>query len=349
MNARRSLAAALSALILAGCSRAQAATCDDLAQTRLEHVTIVSAKVVSAGTFRLPGGRRAAPPEFFVAFDSLPAFCRVQAVSRPSRDSHIGIEVWLPLAGWNERYLGAGNGGYGGSFNYYRLGEGLNDGYVVSSTDTGHRGAASDRSWAEGNPEKQLDFDYRAVHETATTAKALIAAFYRRGPQRSYFSSCSNGGRQGVMEAERFPADYDGIFAGAPALHYGLTTEVTGKLDAFAQRGGKIIIYHGGSDGPEESVAFYNELSRRMGEERLRNFMQLYVVPKMGHCGSGPEPNDIGQWLRPGLDREHSLFEGLKLWVESGVAPTQVIATRFVRDGDARSGVAKTTVLYPYR
>ena len=329
--------------------RAQQPPCERLTFVSIEHVTIVAAKLVPEGKFSMPGGRRTAPTEFFTEFSRLPSFCRVQAVARPTADSEIGIEVWLPATGWNGRYLGVGNGGYGGSFNYHRLGEALNAGYATSSTDTGHRGFMRDSSWAAGHREKQIDFDYRAVHETAQTAKALIEPFYGTGPRRSYFSSCSTGGRQGLMEAERYPADYDGIFAGAPALGWGFTARVTGQFDAFAQRGGKIIIYHGSNDQPYRSIALFSDVSRRMGDSTVRDFLQLYVVPGMGHCGSGDEPNDIGQWLRPNADTDHSLFKALERWVEEGVRPDGVIATRFKKDGDASSGVARTRVLCPYR
>jgi hypothetical protein len=336
-------------IALGAASNASAATCESLRDMKLDHVAIVAADVVPTGQFVLPGRARTVSPEFFTGFRRLPAFCRVQAVARPTADSNIGIEVWLPTSGWNGRYLGVGNGSYGGSINYYRLGEALNVRYVSSSTDTGHRGAPRDRSWATGHREKQIDFDYRAVHETAETAKALIRAFYGTPPRRSYFSSCSNGGRQALMEAERYPADYDGIFAGAPALNFGFGARVAGRFDAFEQRGGKMIIYHGGDDAPGPSIALLDRLTRTMGDARVRGFMQLYVVPGMGHCGSGTEPNDVGQWLRPDADRQHSLFMALERWVEDGQPPTGVIATRFVRDGDAASGVARIRVLCPYR
>src|SRR6202030_1878260 len=103
------------------------------------------------------------------------------------------------------------------------LAQALATGYAASSTDTGHKGAATDARWALGHPEKILDFGYRAVHETAEQSKAIIRAFYGEAPKHSYFSSCSNGGRQALMEAQRFPADYDGIIAGAPGdsfTHY---------------------------------------------------------------------------------------------------------------------------------
>ncbi|MDQ6769866.1 MAG: tannase/feruloyl esterase family alpha/beta hydrolase [Gemmatimonadota bacterium] len=273
----------------------------------MEHTTVTSAQLVDSGKFVPPMMARRASREFFTAFNTLPAFCRVQAVARPTSDSEISIEVWLPATTWNRRYLGVGNGSFGGSISYYRLGESLRSGYATSSTDTGHRGAPTESAWARNHPEKQADFDYRAVHETAQIAKALIQAFYDSAPTRSYFSSCSNGGRQGLMEAERYPTDYDGIMAGAPATHFGFRTFITGDFAAFQRRGGKIIIYHGGNDRPEANLDFLSRVRRRMGDETVRNFLQLYLFPGMGHCGSGNGPNDFGQWLRPGDSPQNSL------------------------------------------
>jgi hypothetical protein len=322
--------------------------CSSLSAVRLQNTTIISAQLVESGKFAPPVMPRRASPEFFTAFNTLPAFCRVHAVARPSSDSEINIDVWLPAAGWNQRYLGVGNGSFGGSINYYRLGESLHSGYAASSTDTGHRGAPTDSSWARNHPEKQADFDYRAVHETALTAKALIQAFYDSAPTRSYFSSCSNGGRQGLMEAERYPTDYDGIMAGAPAIHYGFKTFITGDFAAFQKRGGKITIYHGGNDRPEANLDFFSSLRRRMGEETVNSFLQFYLFPGMGHCGSGVEPNDFGQWLRPGDTPQNSLFSALREWVERGVLPNGVIATKFAVDGDPRSAVVKARRICPY-
>jgi hypothetical protein len=327
-------------------SRAQ--SCPALRNLRLENTTVVSAQLVDSGKFVPPIMVRRASPELFTAFNTLPAFCRVQAVARPSSDSAISIEVWLPATGWNRRYLGVGNGSFGGSINYYRLGESLNSGYATSSTDTGHRGRPSESAWAVNHPEKQTDFDYRAIHETAQTAKVLIEAFYNSAPTRSYFSSCSNGGRQGLMEAERYPTDYDGIMAGAPATHFGFKTFVTGDFAAFQKRDGKIIIYQGGNDRPEANLNFYSSVRRRMGEETVNNFLQLYLFLGMGHCGSGDEPNDFGQWLRPGDSPQNSLFSALEEWVEKGVRPNGVIATKFAIDGDPRSAVIKRRRICPY-
>jgi len=121
--------------------------------------------------------------------------------------------------------MGVGNGGFAGSIRYASLpganapslANALLAGYATSSTDTGHRGDGTDARWALGHPEKVVDYGYRAIHETAERSKTIIHAFYGSGPKHSYFDSCSNGGREGLMEAQRFPADYDGIIAGAPS------------------------------------------------------------------------------------------------------------------------------------
>ncbi|MFN2636069.1 MAG: tannase/feruloyl esterase family alpha/beta hydrolase [Gemmatimonadaceae bacterium] len=339
-------------LAIAVCCSAPAASralpCAALRGVRLDKANIVFSQLVDSGKFVPPTIVRRASPEFFTAFNTLPAFCRVQVVAEPSSDSRINIEVWLPATRWNRRYLAVGNGSFGGSINYYKLGESLYSGYATSSTDTGHRGKPSESAWADKHPEKQTDFDYRAVHETAQAAKAVIRAFYDSVPARSYFSSCSNGGRQALMEAERYPTDYDGIMAGAPALRWGFKTFVTGDFTAFQKRGGKIIVYHGGNDNPEANLEFFSMLRGQMGDETVSRFFQFYVIPGMGHCGSGEEPNDFGQWLRRDDNPQRSLFKALEQWVENGVAPDGVIATKFVVDGDPKSGIAATRKLCPY-
>jgi feruloyl esterase len=156
-----------------------------------------------------------------VTIPNLPPFCRVQGVSKPSADSNIRFEVWLPQPdAWNRKFLSTGEGGFAGQLNYQRNGmdgamdELLRRGYATASTDTGHQ--SSDQWWAVGHPEKAVDYLYRAKHVTTVAAKAIIAAYYGQAPARSYFSSCSNGGRQGLIEAQRYPDDFDGLIIGAP-------------------------------------------------------------------------------------------------------------------------------------
>jgi hypothetical protein len=159
----------------------------------------------------------AAPASFY---KQLPAFCHVTALAKPTTDSDIRIEVWLPAAGWNGKFRGQGNGGFAGEIDYRALGVAILQGYATAATDTGHAGESGDAQWALDHPEKIVDFAYRAIHLMTSVGKATATAFYGGAPKQSYFSDCSNGGRQALMEAQRFPDDYNGILAGAPANYW---------------------------------------------------------------------------------------------------------------------------------
>jgi Tannase and feruloyl esterase len=189
-------------------------SCESLAQLALPHTKITLAQMVAAGAFTPPPSpfpMPGTPP----SYKDVPAFCRVVANIAPTTDSDIKIEVWMPESGWKGRYRGTGNGGFAGFIDYPGLAAAVKKGYAAAGTDTGHTGF--DAAWALGHPEKVIDFGNRGLHEMTVKAKAIQAAFYGAGPQHSYFASCSDGGREALMEAQRFPSDYDGILAGAPA------------------------------------------------------------------------------------------------------------------------------------
>jgi len=187
--------------------------CSSLSAITLPHTTITSAVDVPEGPAPPAGvGNGAA----LVA----PAHCEVQAIARPSKDSEIRLQVWLPVSGWNGKYLQVGNGGWAGQINQGSAAGPLRRGYAVAATDDGHTTAAPGASWAIGHPEKLIDFGYRAVHETSVQAKAIVRAFFGRDAERSYFTGCSDGGREALMEAQRYPEDFDGIIAGAPANNW---------------------------------------------------------------------------------------------------------------------------------
>ena len=150
-------------------------------------------------------------------FAALPAFCRVSGTVTPSPDSSIYVELWLPASGWNGKLEGVGNGGWAGSIFYFLMADGLRRGYAVVATDTGHAGDMGDGSFAFNHPEKLTDFAYRAVHEMTVAAKTVVVAAYGNGPRLWYWNGCSTGGRQGLKEAQKYPADYDAVLAGAPA------------------------------------------------------------------------------------------------------------------------------------
>jgi len=490
---------------LAGTGRLLAASsCESLATLPLANTTIAAAVSVPAGPFTAPDG---------TAFASLPAFCRVAGSIKPTGDSDIRFEVWMPAAGWNGRFAGADNGGFGGSINYGKIGDALAHGYAAASTDTGHQAGslgALDAGWALGHPEKVVDFGYRAIHLTAQMAQAIVAAFYGQPPAHSYFDGCSNGGRQGLMEAQRFPADYDGIVAGSPAndwthlfsagvwdnqvlaqnylppsklpaieaaalaacdaldgvvdgviddprkcrfdpstllcqsaetdacltapqvatlkelyagpvnaegvqvfpgypvggqtgangwplwvtgstqgtgamfyfgyffftdivygnpewnpLAFDLDTDVaaadtsTGAtlnaidpdLTAFRERGGKLILFHGWSDpaiSAPSTIDYYQSVTARPAVARQPPFIRLFLAPGMQHCQNGPGPDSFGQ---NGFDRgdpQHDLEFALEVWVEQGITPERIIATRYNADLDPTSGVLRTRPLCAY-
>jgi len=194
--------------------------CEQLAQLALPNVKITSAQTVAAGAFTPPAGL---PPWMTgdpALYKQLPAFCRVTAQSRPSSDSDIQIEAWMPASSWNGKFRSQGNGGFAGQLDYRALAIAVLQGYASAATDTGHAGNGGEATWALGHPEKIIDFGYRAIHEMTIVGKAAVKAFYGDAAKYSYFAACSNGGRQALMEAQRFPEDYNGILAGAPANYW---------------------------------------------------------------------------------------------------------------------------------
>jgi hypothetical protein len=482
---------------------AAAATCESLATLGRPNTTITTAESVTGGSFKPPMGP---------AMENLPAFCRVAGVIKPASDSEIMFEVWLPSSGWNGKFYGVGNGGFAGSIAFPGLAPALRRGFATAATDTGHEAGVTDAKWALGHHEKVVDFGYRAVHETAETAKAVIAAFYGDGPKKSYFSSCSNGGREALMEAQRYPADYDGIVAGAPAnnwthlissgtwesqalvsdtanyipasklpaleaaalsacdandgvkdgvienpaachfdpsvllckgdesnsclteaqlgtlkkiytgpqdskgkpmyigyspggepgpngwggwisgggagksLQYAFGTnffkymvfdnpdwdintfsvehdmkvaddkvgQILNATDAnlkkFKDRGGKLIVYHGWSDAaipPTNAIEYYRSVVAKMGAKQTDQFVRLFMVPGMQHCGGGPGPNSFGQTSEVDSDAQHDINRAVEQWVENGVAPAQIIATKY-KTANPASGVERTRPLCPY-
>jgi feruloyl esterase len=215
ISRRRELHLAYVTLLFTGCGHAIAGPCESIATLALTHTRITTAQVVPAGGF-VP-----AKP-FFIAlgplpYAALPAFCRVAGHISPVKDSDIAFEVWLPVSDWNGKLVAIGNGGYSGEIWFPFMAAPLGAGYVAAGTDTGHEGTVDDASFALGHPEKVIDFGHRAVHELAVRAKAITIAFYGRSPKHAFWNGCSTGGRQGLAEAQRYPEDFDGVIAGAPA------------------------------------------------------------------------------------------------------------------------------------
>ena len=476
--------------------RAIPRSCESLAQLALPNTKITIAQTVTTGEFTPPGR---------TAIKDIPAFCRVAATLNPSNDSDIKVEIWFPVEGWNGKYRGQGNGGFAGSIAFDAMAAAVRLGYATAGTDTGHTG--NDASWALGHPEKVVDFGWRAIHEMTLKAKAIIQAYYGSGPKQSYFSSCSDGGREALMEAQRFPTDYDGIIAGAPANYWtrlltagmlmqgvilegdgyvpasklpaitakvmaacdakdgvmdgllndprqcqfdpallickgadsdtclteaqvralksiyagandasgrlyfpgymagsedsGWSTWITGaaphrstgyffgsqfftnmvyekadwdyrtfnfaeasklaetktaaalnsidpNLKEFRSRGGKLIMFHGWNDPAIpalNTISYFQSVEARMGRSQSESFLRLFMAPGMAHCGGGPGPNAFGAGGSGSSDAEHNMYRALEQWVEQGIAPARIIATKYRNDRNPGEGVKMTRPL----
>jgi hypothetical protein len=477
--------------------------CADLAKLGFEgNTSIVKAELVSEGTITTPAGQ---------SISGLPEFCRVGGVSKPTEDSNISFEVWLPTRTWNGKFLSAGEGAFAGVISYTRLGldgtldENVKRGYATASTDTGH--LVSDEFWAIGHRERVIDFAHRAKHLVTVAAKGLIAAFYGKGPDFSYHNSCSTGGRQGLIEMQRYPDDFDGVVVGAPVsflsnlytyrgwmaqllagpgasftpaklstiqaaaiaacdkvdgaadgliedprkcsfdpsvllctagdndtcltapqvdtakkLYGRLSSSSTGaeiypgysrggeagwtQLTAFnipaalsffrgivhedknwtfdkfsldkdlaaatervgsimnanktdyatiKTKGVKVIMYHGWADPliqPEFTVQLYENIAQANGGiEKTKDFMRLFMVPGMAHCGLGPGASSFGgfvQQVPPVRDAVHDVQTALEQWVEKGVAPDHLVASKFADDKPTTRTVTATHLLCTY-
>jgi feruloyl esterase len=215
--------------------------CESLAQTKVANGRVLSAEPVGAGAFTPPN---AANANAAAAFNTVPAFCRVTLQLTPSSDSDIRVEVWLPKVGWNHKLQASGNGGLGGAIPYPALAASVKAGYAAVGTDTGHVGGNAD--FVPGHPEKLVDFGHRAIHEMTVTAKTIVTAHYDARPMRAYFSSCSTGGRQALIEAQRYPDDFDE----GPHWPYRATVRAASSINPigpFVRSTRRAASYHNGA------------------------------------------------------------------------------------------------------
>ena len=184
------------------------AACEALsAPGTFDKTTVLAAKVVEAD-----------------AGKHMPAFCEVTASVKPVEGSNITVVYRLPEH-WNGKLLGLGGGGWAGNIRIETAAPGLSKGYATAQTNGGHDVTNLwDTAWAV-NPEASIDFSYRAIHVMTDVGKQVVARYYGEPQKRAYFQGCSTGGRQGLMEVQRFPKDYDGVIAGAPV--YTLRTQTS--------------------------------------------------------------------------------------------------------------------------
>lgn len=298
---------------------AEAATCADLSKLALPNATIDSVQLVAAGAFTPPPpptiGRQAAPnPAAAKVYQSLPEFCRVALTSRPSNDSDIKIEVWLPQNGWNGKFQGVGNGGWAGVIGYPALANAVAAGYAAASTDTGHVGNTA--AFALGHPEKVLDMGYRAIHEMTVHAKAVTNAFYGNAPKLSFFNGCSQGGRQALTSAMRYPADYSGIIAGAPAIYYMQMHPARMAINAIANRTPDARIPREKYAAIHEAVLNKCDTLDGAKDGVLENPTQCRFDPKTIQCKDGDGPSCL---TAPQVETMRQLYAPMK--TPSGTIP----------------------------
>jgi feruloyl esterase len=284
---------ALVSCLIAVPALADAATCEQLvASIKLTNARVTATETVTSGTFMDQKG--------------LPPFCRVQLTLTPSNDSDIRSEVWLPLSGWNGKFQQVGNGAWAGSIQYGALAEALRRGYAAASTDAGHTG--TDASFAMGHPEKLKDFGYRAVHETAVQSKATITNFYGMGPKLAYFNGCSGGGRMAFQEAQRFPADFDAILAGAPGYNrvnqsVWMLMNAKATLDnpaSFIPAAKYAVLHRAALDACDAQDGLKDGL--------ISEPLSCHVDPAVTQCKSGDAPNCL---TAPQVEAARKLYAGV--------------------------------------
>jgi feruloyl esterase len=290
-----------------------ASECESLATLSLPHTTITKAEVLTGGTF--------APPTGKVLVD-LPAFCRVTATARPSADSEILVEIWMPVTHWNERLEGTGNGGFAGKISYGALAEGLRRGYAVANTEMGMATPpGEDASIFINRPERWIDWGYRATHEMTLVAKQVVRAYYTREAKHAYFVGCSTGGEQALMESQRYPDDYDGIVGGAAAHNRtGVHTSILWNFAvnertpaAYLPEAARSLLTHAvvnacdGLDGVKDGVitdptkCHFDPASLVCKDASKEGCLTAAQVETVKQIYAGPANPRTGQSLYPGL------------------------------------------------
>lgn len=289
---KKPIAAALAAAtLLAACAADQSGQAPQASVPTMDCEALAKvvseASTVSAAT-RVPAGSK------LEGVDVEAAFCRVQGIARPSADSEIKFEVWLPTGApaWTGRFKLNGTGGYAGAVPFPRLAQDIGDGFVTAGSNMGHDGGEN-ASWTLNRPEKVRDWGLRAHYFVATAAKTLARAYYGAPVRHSYFEGCSNGGRQAMMMAQRFPELFDGIAAGAPSQFY---PEILTWLAYSA----KVLTPVQGQPGPL-SAAKRQLLSRAshaacdaqdgLADGQITNPKVCRFNPEALRCTAGDSPN----------------------------------------------------------
>jgi hypothetical protein len=201
--------------------------------------------------------------------------------------SHVGIELHMPTDNWNGKFIEVGCGGHCGSFFTGLCAGPLHRGYACIASDMGHTSLTTDAKWAYNNLQAQIDWGYRAAHVTAIAGKAITEAYYSRAPARSYFLGCSTGGREGMVESQRFPWDFDGIAVGAPVVNSsGWPLELLWAIKALTGKDGKSIISTSDAKLLHEAVVAKCDMDDGVKDGVIGNPLACKFDPAVLRCGS---------------------------------------------------------------
>jgi hypothetical protein len=235
------------------------------------------------------------------AADGVPGYCRAEGYVAPQ----VGLEVLLPLAGWNGKLI---TGGWAGSFNEDACHSHLRRGYACVTTDTGHKGRGDDGLWALNNLPAQVDFAYRAIHVATLAGKAIAHAYYGTDAKKAYFMSCSTGGYEGLVEAQRFPWDFDGIIAGAPDMDEAdVTMRMVWADRVFHDSAGKPIIDHDAAQLLHQAALSQCDLDDGLKDGLISDPMHCTVDPAKLLCKS----KETRGCLSPGqVNAAQRIYEG---------------------------------------
>lgn len=271
--------------VLAGTPAAASdATCEGIGSgSHVGNAVVILAQPVAAGSHTAAGA---------IKLSNLPAFCRVFAVSTPQPSSRILIEIWMPAADkWNGKLLGTGNGGAAGGISAFALAGGLRRGFATANTDMGSYPAGQPGigfNFGDGRPEAVRDWAVRSTHEMTVLAKEVVRRYYGRVASKAYFIGCSTGGHQALTEAQKFPDDYDGIIAGAPAHN---RTHLHIRFAALRQLG-----MQPGANIPKTVMSAWEQAILKAcggrdggapGDTFLTNPLQCTVSPRQLRCKPG--------------------------------------------------------------
>lgn len=278
-----------------GAVAAEGDACGSLRSAAFSQTRVVSAEVVAAN-----------------AGAALPAFCEVRATVAPVESSAIGVVYRLPQ-GWNGKMLGLGGGGWGGNVQLNAAAPGLKAGYATAQTDTGHPiSARFEDFWRPdvwgANPEAMIDFQYRAIHLMTTVGKEVVAKYYGRPHAKAYFHGCSTGGRQGLMEVQRYPEDYDGVVSMAPV--YNLTVQTSAVVRANVLGASGVALNTAQLNKVNETVVKACDARDGLADGLLADPRECSWDPAQMQCASGQSGETC---LTPTqVDAMRSLYRGVQ-------------------------------------